>query len=810
MAASAPRAGDVLGHYRLLEQVGAGGMGVVFRARDEKLDRQVAVKVIAPGLLADETARRRFRNEAAALSRLNHPNIQTVHDFDTHDGTDFLVVEFIEGESLDSRVARGPLAPAEVVATGRQLLRALGAAHAAGIIHRDLKPGNLRLRPDGHLKVLDFGLAKPLPSAEALTAEGISVTGAIPGTLPYIAPEVLRGAPADRGSDIYAAGAVLYELATGRRPHPETGSLLVDAILNRAPRPPSMLHRDFPASLEQAILKALDKTPEHRWSSANDFALELDRVSGALASAAAPAPPAMSGPATGARLRRRVLIGLGTVLVTVLVSVMAVLPAWRRSAGPPAATQSIDSLVVLPLKNVSGDAAQDYFAEAMSDEVSSEIAALRSVRVISRSSARAYASRAKPPRAIARELDVDALVDGSVLRAGEQVRVSVELVDGTTGRLLWSRSYEGGGRDVIALQRTVARALAQELHVALSPAEQQRLATPMTGSTQAYEAYLRATYWLGSVFTGSERVDAALRYAEEAVALDPDFAEAHVAVARACTAKIFGWGGGAEYDERAFVAIGRALAINPNLADAYVVRGNLRFTQLHGFDVAQAVSDYRRALALNSNLSSAHHSLGSELTHAGLHDAAIEAFRAALKIDPHEDGPAMRLGRALWQSNRFAEAVEHYRQFGLNHVERSLALAYLGRLAEARELLQRISPPVHRGGVVTNYDAAAVAALIAAMEGRRADAERAIQGAVRAGADRDHFHHAAFAIAAAYAELANAREAVRWLDFAANRGLPNLPLFRDNPSMQKLRGSPEYTAFLQQLEPRWQALIRAL
>lgn len=170
----------------------------------------------------------------------------------------------------------------------------------------------------------------------------------------------------------------------------------------------------------------------------------------------------------------------------------------------------------------------------------------------------------------------------------------------------------------------------------------------------------------------------------------------------------------------------------------------------------------------------------------------------------------MRLGRALWQSNRFAEAVEHYRQFGLNHVERSMALAYLGRLAGARELLHRISLPAHRGGVVANYDVAAVAALIAAMEGRRADAERGIQTAVRAGAQRDHFHHAAFAVAAAYAELGSARDAVRWLAFASDRGLPNLPLFRDNPSMQKLRGSPEYTAFLQQLEPRWQALIRAL
>src|SRR5580704_9496740 len=266
-----------LSHYRVLEQIGAGGMGVVYRARDEQLERDVAIKVLSPGLLADEAARKRFRKEALSLARLNHPNVAIVHEFGSQDDTDFLVTEYISGTTLDVRLARGTLSSKEVINLGGQLMQGLTAAHEQGIVHRDLKPANLRLTPDGRLKILDFGLAQLMPHVSDLSITA-TATGSheVSGTLPYMAPEQLRGAKADASNDIWSAGAVLYEMATGKKPFPQTNpSLLINAILNEAPEPPSKINPDVTAEMDAVILKALAKDPEARYQSARELAAAL-------------------------------------------------------------------------------------------------------------------------------------------------------------------------------------------------------------------------------------------------------------------------------------------------------------------------------------------------------------------------------------------------------------------------------------------------------------------------------------------------------------------------------------------------------
>ena len=290
MASSFPSLGGTLGHYRLLEQIGAGGMGLVFRAQDERLDRDVALKILTPGTLTDDNARKRFRKEALTLSQLNHPNIETVHDFDTQDGVDFLVMELISGITLDEKLAARPLTEKEILALGRQLAQGLEAAHEQGVIHRDLKPGNLRVTGDGRLKILDFGLAKLLrPVSDTAATDSLSQTKGVAGTLPYMSPEQVRGEKVDARSDLYAAGAVLYEMATGRRPFPGSGASLIDAILNQAPPAPSALNRQISAALEAIILKALNKDPDQRHFSARELLVNLQRVSaGSAATAAAP------------------------------------------------------------------------------------------------------------------------------------------------------------------------------------------------------------------------------------------------------------------------------------------------------------------------------------------------------------------------------------------------------------------------------------------------------------------------------------------------------------------------------------------
>jgi len=280
---------QALSHYRVLEEIGAGGMGVLYRAHDERLDRDVAVKVLPPGTLTDETSRKRFRKEALLLSRLNHPNIETIHDFDTQDGVDFLVMEYIPGVTLDEQLAKGALSEKEIARLGIQLADGLSAAHEQGVLHRDLKPGNLRVTPDGRLKILDFGLAKLLhPPSETAATESLSETQAGAGTLPYMAPEQLLGEKVDARTDIYGLGAVLYEMATGRRPFPEIQkSRLTDAILHQNPHLPGALNHRISPGLERIIVKALDKDPEHRYQSAKELRVDLARL-GAGASIAVP------------------------------------------------------------------------------------------------------------------------------------------------------------------------------------------------------------------------------------------------------------------------------------------------------------------------------------------------------------------------------------------------------------------------------------------------------------------------------------------------------------------------------------------
>ncbi|HMH02297.1 MAG TPA: serine/threonine-protein kinase, partial [Terriglobales bacterium] len=272
--------GQTLSHYRILEQIGAGGMGVVYLAHDERLERDVALKVLPAGTLADEASRKRFRREALTLSKLNHPNIATVFDFDADDDTDFLVTEYITGVTLDAKLAGGALPWKEVVGLGRQLAEGLQAAHAKGIVHRDLKPANLRLTSDGRLKILDFGLAQFVqPEGNLAPTMSLTTSQQITGTLPYMAPEQLRGEPADMRSDIWAAGAVLYEMSTGRRPFPETiGPLLIDSILNRTAEPPSKLNPQIPVGLQNIVMKALEKDPAQRYQSARELGSDLDRL----------------------------------------------------------------------------------------------------------------------------------------------------------------------------------------------------------------------------------------------------------------------------------------------------------------------------------------------------------------------------------------------------------------------------------------------------------------------------------------------------------------------------------------------------
>ncbi|MGH9651217.1 MAG: protein kinase domain-containing protein, partial [Terriglobales bacterium] len=374
--------------------IGAGGMGVVYRAHDERLDRDVALKVLPAGTLADEAARKRFRKEALTLSKLNHPNIETVFDFDTENGVDFLAMELIPGATLDQKLLAGPLPEKDVLRLGQQLAEGLAAAHTEGIIHRDLKPGNLRLTPDGRLKILDFGLAKLLhPVSDVAVTASITETHAVTGTLPYMAPEQLRGEPSDARSDIWAAGAVVYEMATGRRPFPQlSGPMLIEAILHQEPQPPSTISGAVSPPLESIIVKALDKDPERRYQSAKELRVDLERLS------------------EGARIHIRTRASRRAswkpaMLIAALVLLAVASSLYLRSYRQ----EPIQSLAVLPLVNASGDPNAEYFSDGVTESLINSLSQVPDLKVIAVTSVFRYKGRETDLQRVARELGVRAV-----------------------------------------------------------------------------------------------------------------------------------------------------------------------------------------------------------------------------------------------------------------------------------------------------------------------------------------------------------------------------------------------------------------
>jgi eukaryotic-like serine/threonine-protein kinase len=759
-------------------------MGVVFRARDEKLDRDVAIKLLHPGTL-DEPARARFRAEAVALSRLNHPNVQTILDFGSEaDGEDYLAIEYIPGTSLDKMVS-SPLDERTAIQFGLQIARGLAAAHEVGIVHRDLKPANIRITPDGHLKILDFGLAKVLPKPDDVTAATLSMTKGVVGTVPYMAPEQLRGELVDQRTDIYAAGCVLYEMLTGRRPHPEHGPMLVDAILNQPPSAPSALNRRVSPAVESIVMRCLDKDPQRRYASARELAAELEQFSG-------------TGTALHVPIRKRTAwIALAAVFAAGMLAAIIWLAA--RSNAPAAGRTEIKALAVLPLENLSPDSSQEYFSAAMTEELTNELAQIGSLRVTSRTSASRYKTRPTSLRDVAGQLGVDAVIEGSVFRAGEEVRITVQLIDAATDQHLWSRSYERNSKNLITLQREVAQAIAKEIHARLTPNEAARFENAPSQNPEAYDAFLRAGYAFDEGSRDERKTDEVIALSEKAITLDPNFAAAYARLANGCRQKIFFYGAGREFLERANVAVDKALTIDPNLAEAYEVRGGLFYNKLNKFDIVQAVVNYRKAIALNPNLATAYHGLGSELTHLGVLDEAIWAFDESLKRNPFNDGAKFRRARALWQSQRFAEALDYYERMNFVLYERAYTLVRLGRVHDAEALLPALKQ---------DYDADALRAILLAMRSERREALAAIDSSVRAGEKADHFHHAAFLLAVAYAQLGDAKNAVGMLKRCAETGMPNYALFRNDPGMKSLQGDTDYEQFMASLKPRWDEMVR--
>jgi len=639
-----------LKHYRILEQIGAGGMGVVYRAHDEELDRDVAIKVLPPGAVAEDSAGRRFRQEALSLAKLNHPNVATVHEFSSQEGVDFLVTEYIPGLGLDAKIAGRPLPMKEVIALGIQLAQGLAAAHDKHLVHHDLKPGNLRITPDGLLKILDFGLAQlahpedPGHAATATTSQGTI------GTLPYMAPEQLRGEKAGASSDIWSAGVVLYEMATGLLPFREAnGPLLIDAILHKDPPAPRKLNPRISPGLENIILKALVKEPSKRYQSIRDLGIDLERLTAGVA-------PRI---ATGSdrfwsSVASRPAWTIAALLLVLIAIALAIRPIRNRLAAQLVSEEK--HIAVLPFDNIGKNPETEIVTDGLMDSMTSKLSNLdvgqQSLWIVPASVVRSR--KVEDPSAALRDLGATLVVKGSIQRQGQDVRLTLNLIETKNLRQIGSVELEDRAGDISALQDEAVLRLAKMMDIAGSPGMLRQAGSNVAPA--AYESYLKALGYMQR-YDKPGNLDSAIRALTEAVSSDPHFAVGFAALGEAYRLK-YQVDHDPKWIEEASANCRRAQELDDRLPGTYVTLGRIH-EDLGKHDLA--VQEFQRTLELNPRDADALSGMAHAYENAGRVADAEAAYQKAIALRPDYWDGYNSLGLFYDRQRRFDEAIAQIR-----------------------------------------------------------------------------------------------------------------------------------------------------
>jgi serine/threonine protein kinase/tetratricopeptide (TPR) repeat protein len=631
--------GRTISQYRVLEQLGAGGMGEVYLAQDLRLGRKVALKFLAPEQAGRATFVERFRREAQAAAALQHPNIVTIYSVAEEDGLPYLAMELVEGSTLDDLIPPGGMPLDLMLRIAVQLADALCAAHGRGVIHRDIKPRNLMIDAKERLKVLDFGIAKRLPVEDEPTVidggpapEALTREGQILGTISYMSPEQLQGLPLDARSDLFSAGVVLYQMATGRLPfHSSNPAEQMMNILEQHVPLPGVVRAGLPRRFDEIVARCLESDPRQRYQSArvlHDDLLALWRepVSSPRIASVATLPPAPPPPGTWKRFRKPIA---GSVLaaLTLLAGAAALIRHWPSVR--PAPEHGIHALAVLPLENLSGE--QEYFVDGMTDALISSLSNVGQVRVISRQSVMRFKKSEEALPAIARQLGVDLVLTGSILRAGPEVRITIGLVQAEPEQQIWAATYKRDLRNVLAMQDQVVLEIARQIQLELTQTEQSRLNRKPQVDPDAYELYLQGHYFWEK--RTQESLLKSVGYFERAIAKDPGYAAAHAGLAGAWA--LLGYFRYAPPDSafnRARTESVRALELDEDLADAHAILGYVMF--FHDWDGAGAERELRRSLALSPSNASVQLWLYTYLSSVGRLSEAEQHLRNAEQLNP--------------------------------------------------------------------------------------------------------------------------------------------------------------------------------
>lgn len=649
-------------------------MGVVYRAHDLELDRDVALKVLPPGTLADNRARSRFRKEALVLARLNHPNIATVHEFGTQEGIDFLVTEYIHGLTLDSKLACGPLSQEETLDVAIQLAHGLEAAHDQGVVHRDLKPGNLRVTPKGQLKILDFGLAKLREPADT-TALTQSAQGeqAFSGTLPYMAPEQVRGQTVDQRSDIWAAGAVLYEMATGKRAFPEEHApQLIDEILREPVKPPSSINARIAAGLESVILKALDKNPNRRYQSARELCVDLNRLLPTASTTSYDVTATSHARIVG---RRRAIIA-----ATVVVLFVFAFAAWFWNTHPRVNRPTPRILAVLPFRTLTGGDSTSALGAGMSETLTAQLAEVSDRDLLQLVSIHEIEAQGiKTAEQARRDFGVDLVLEGSVQQAGSELRINCVLVDAKTNRQLGARTLNASVGDIFGVQDHLVTEVLQILAVEVDQAKRAKLQSQPETKPVAYEHYLRGLGYLQE-YQKPENIQSSLSEFALALRTDPNYARAYAATGDAY------WLGFQESNrtnnwiDKAAENCGKALTINPGLGEGHTCLGNVYNGR---GKYSNAVEEFKRAVTLDSTSDTALRGLADAYEKLGDLHSAEATYQQAIALRPQYWAGYNRLGVFYFHQSRYADAIREFRRVTTLTPENFEAYTNLGAVLSA-------------------------------------------------------------------------------------------------------------------------------
>jgi serine/threonine protein kinase len=631
--------------YQIIEELGRGGMGRVYKARDTKLKRTVALKFLPPELTHIREVKERFMREAQAAAALDHPHICTVYEFDEAEERTFISMAYIGGQSLKKKIESGPLELDEALRIATQIAEGLQEAHKKGVVHRDIKSANIMVTEKGQAMIMDFGLAR-VRGGTLVTKEGMTM-----GTIAYMSPEQARGEEVDHRTDIWSLGVVLYEMFSGQLPFKgEHDQAVVYSILHEQPKPITDLRSDIPLALEQVVGKALEKNPDERYQHMEELLDDLKSIAEGIE------PEGIRARLRKAKLlkRKKAILYAGLASLLIIMTVVALSLFTGRA-------EVMDSIAVLPLKNLSGDPDQEYFVEGMHEELITELSKIRALKVISRPSVMRYKKSDKSLPEIAKELNVKGIVAGSALKEGGRVRISVQLIEVKTERNLWAEKYDRDYRDILILYGEVALGIAQEIKIAVTPAEKTRLASARPVDSEAHELYLKGRYYWNKF--SPEWAEKSISYYKQAIEKDPTYALAYAAVAESYVMLSTGFDilPGKDTMPKAREAALKALELDPTLADAHVSLGLV--AACYDWDRQAAKKHFEKALELNPNSVTAHQWIEIYLSLLeGKYKESIDHLQRAQELDPLNLFVKTRLGFVYYYMRNFDRAIEQFKE----------------------------------------------------------------------------------------------------------------------------------------------------